>query len=132
MTEQPRRTVATYETHRDAERAVDHLSDQGFPVVPVERVAIIGQAVRLVGQVVGRTDHGPAALHGAASGALPGALIGRLFGLADWTAAGGSPPVRSMQPSRYDVEGDEAVADEAVRLLGGLHATGTGGRPART
>ncbi|MFF5651354.1 general stress protein [Streptomyces collinus] len=162
MTEQPRRPVTTYETYQEAERAVDHLSDQGFPV---ERVAIIGQDVRLVEQVVGRMDYGRAALHGAASGALPGALIGWLFGLVDWVdplvsallvalyglifgaivgalfglllyaLQGGRrdfASVRSMEPSRYDVVVDEAVADEAVRLLGGLQATGAGGRPAHT
>ncbi|MEU2489754.1 general stress protein [Streptomyces sp. NPDC007883] len=162
MTEQPRRSVATYETYQEAERAVDHLADQGFPV---QRVAIIGQDVRLVEQVVGRMDYGRAALNGAASGALPGALIGWLFGLFDWVnplvsallvalyglifgAILGAlfgmllhalqsgrrdfASVRSMEPSRYDVLVDEAVADEAVRLLGGLQTTGVGGRPTPT
>ncbi|MFE5589107.1 general stress protein [Streptomyces sp. NPDC056549] len=67
-TEQPRRPVASYKTYKEAERSVDHLSDQGFPV---EGVAIIGQDLRLVEQVIGRMDYGRAALHGAASGALP-------------------------------------------------------------
>ncbi|MGW3720367.1 general stress protein [Streptomyces sp. NPDC005133] len=81
MLEKPRRPVDAYETYQGAEHTVDHLSDQGFPV---ERVAVIGQDVRLVGHVIGRMDYGWAALHGAASGALPGALIGWLFGLVDW------------------------------------------------
>lgn len=130
MTEQPRRPVATYTTYQEAERAVDHLSDQGFPV---ERVAVIGQDVRLVEQVVGRMNYGRAALHGAASGALPGALIGWLFGLLLYALQGGRrdfASVRSMEPGRYDVVVDEAVADEAVRLLGGLRTSGVGGRPA--
>ncbi|MFJ9964482.1 hypothetical protein [Streptomyces avermitilis] len=38
--------------------------------------------------------------------------------------------LRSMQPSRYDLVVDEEVADEAVRLIGGLHTTGGG--PTRT
>ncbi|MEU2108707.1 general stress protein [Streptomyces sp. NPDC019507] len=162
MSEQPRRNVASYSTYQEAERAVDHLSDQGFPV---ERVAIIGQDVRLVEQVVGRMDYGRAALHGAVSGALPGALIGWIFGLLNWlnpvvsglllalyglifgavvgalfgvllhAAQGGRrdfASVRSMEPSRYDVAVDEAVADEAVRLLGGLQNTGGAGRPAHS
>lgn len=33
--------------------------------------------------------------------------------------------LRSMQPSLYEVV-DEAVADEAVRLIGGLQSTGGG------
>lgn len=81
MLEKPRRPVDAYETYQGAEHTVDHLSDQGFPV---ERVAVIGQDVRLVEHVIGRMDYGWAALHGAASGALPGALIGWLFGLVDW------------------------------------------------
>ncbi|WP_406154862.1 hypothetical protein OG806_01815 [Streptomyces sp. NBC_00882] len=73
MNEQARGTTASYTTYQEAERAVDHLSDQG---VLVERVAIVGQDVRLVEQVTGRMERGGAALQGAASGALPGALIG--------------------------------------------------------
>ncbi|MEU6353686.1 general stress protein [Streptomyces sp. NPDC047072] len=147
MNEQVRRTIASYTTYQEAERAVDHLSDQGFPV---ERVAIIGQDVRLVEQVAGRLGYGGAALQGAASGALPGALIGWIFGLLDWlnpvvsglllalyglvfgalvgallgllvhTAQRGRRDFASvsfMQPSRYDVVADEAVADEAVQML---------------
>ncbi|MFD7185390.1 general stress protein [Streptomyces sp. NPDC059904] len=160
MTEQPCRTVAAYETYQEAEHAVDHLSDHGFPV---ERVAIVGQDVRLVEQIIGRMDYGWAALHGAASGALPGVLIGWLFGLVNWLdpvvsalllalyglifgAIVGAlfgmllhslqgdrrdfASLRSMQPSRYEVVVDEEVADEAVRLLGGLRTTGGG--PIRT
>ncbi|MGW3724403.1 general stress protein [Streptomyces sp. NPDC000851] len=154
MNEQARRTIASYPTYQEAERAVDHLSDQGFPV---ERVAIIGQDVRLVEQVTGRLGYGGAALHGAASGALPGVLIGWIFGLLNWVnpvlsglllalyglifgaivgalfglvlhaAQGGRrdfASIRSMQPSRYDVMADEDVADEAVRLLAGPDSGG--------
>ncbi|MET9392876.1 general stress protein [Streptomyces sp. NPDC006624] len=102
MTEQPRRPVAAYETYREAERAVDHLSDQGFPM---ERVAIVG------------------AIAGALFGLLPYALRG---GRRDFAS------LRSMEPSRYDGVVDEAVADEAVRLLGGPQTTNVGGPPART
>jgi len=61
--------------------------------------------------------------------------VGALFGLLLYALQGGRrdfASVRSMQPSRYDVVVDEAVADEAVRLLGGLRPTGAGGRPAHT
>ncbi|MEV6742489.1 general stress protein [Streptomyces sp. NPDC051104] len=150
MTEQARRTVASYSTYQEAERAVDHLVDEGFPV---QKVAIIGRDVRLVEQVIGRMGYGEAALHGAATGALPGALVGWIFGLLNWlnpvvsglllalyglifgavvgalfgmllhAAQGGRrdfASVRSMEPSRYDVVADEDVADEAVRLVAGL------------
>ncbi|MFD5011993.1 general stress protein [Streptomyces chartreusis] len=73
MNEQVRRAIASYTTYQEAQRAVDHLSDHGFPV---ERVAIIGQNVRLVEQVTGRMGHGGAGLQDAASGALSGALLG--------------------------------------------------------
>ncbi|WP_458248409.1 general stress protein [Streptomyces sp. MAI_2237] len=150
MTERARTAVASYATYQDAERAVDHLTDQGFPV---QKVAIIGQDMRMVEQVIGRMGYGEAALHGAAAGALPGVLVGWIFGLLNWldpvvsglllalygmlfgavvgalfgvllhAAQGGHrnfASVRSIEPSRYDVVVDENVADEAVRLLAGL------------
>ncbi len=40
-----RRTVATYATYAEAQRAVDYLSDQQFPV---ERVAIVAEGLRFV------------------------------------------------------------------------------------
>ncbi|MGV9255062.1 general stress protein [Streptomyces sp. NPDC003697] len=150
MTEQARRTIASYATYQEAERAVDYLADQGFPV---QKVAIIGRDVRLVEQVIGRMGYGTAALHGASAGALPGVLIGWIFGLLNWLdpvvsgvllalyglifgAVVGAllgvllhaaqrgrrdfASVRTMEPSRYEVVADEDVADEAVRLLAGL------------
>ncbi|MEU3859456.1 general stress protein [Streptomyces sp. NPDC028722] len=72
---------ASNATYQEAERAVDHLADQGFPV---QKVAITGRDVRLVEQVIGRVGYGAAALHGAATGALPGALVGWIFGLLNW------------------------------------------------
>lgn len=76
----PRRPIAVFDDYAAAERAVDRLSDLRFPV---ERVAIIGQDLKLVEQVTGRANYGTAALKGAAAGALPGALIGWIFGLFD-------------------------------------------------
>jgi hypothetical protein len=37
-----RRPIAAYDSYREAERAVDYLSDNGFPV---QRVAIVGSEV---------------------------------------------------------------------------------------
>src|SRR3954449_48932 len=74
--------VATYSTYREAERAVDHLSDHGFPV---DRAAIVGRDLKLVERVTGRVDKKRAALNGAMSGAFVGFLIGWIFGLFDWT-----------------------------------------------
>jgi hypothetical protein len=77
-------TVATFNSYFDAQRAVDHLSDQRFPV---DRVAIVGTDLRLVEKVLGRMTVGRASLAGAGSGAWFGLLIGLLFGIfavSDW------------------------------------------------
>jgi hypothetical protein len=144
---QPRRTIATFSSYRDAEAAVDFLSDRRFPV---ERVAIVGQDLRTVEQVTGRMGYGRAALGGAAQGALLGLLFGWLFGLFDWidpvvtsltlaiygliwgavvgallgllvhAMTGGRrdfASVGGVQATRYEVMVDEEVADEAARLL---------------
>jgi heat induced stress protein YflT len=142
-----RRTIATFSSYRDAEAAVDFLSDRRFPV---ERVAIVGQDLRTVEQVTGRTGYGRAALGGAAQGALLGLLFGWLFGLFNWidpvvasltlaiygliwgaivgallglllhAMTGGRrdfASVGGVQATRYEVMVDEEVADEAARLL---------------
>jgi hypothetical protein len=74
----PKTTVATYTNYADAERAVDHLSDQGFPV---EKVAIVGTGLKTVEQVAGRLTTGKAALAGAGQGAMIGLFFGLLFSL---------------------------------------------------
>src|SRR5262249_38758625 len=75
---QPTVTVASYGDYASAQRAVDYLSDNGFPV---ERSAIIGTNLRLVETVLGRMTVGRAAMAGAASGAWLGLFIGFLFTL---------------------------------------------------
>jgi hypothetical protein len=142
-----RRPIGVFSNYSDAERAVDHLSDTGFPV---QRVAIIGSDVKMVEQIIGRLNYGGAALRGAGSGAFAGVLIGWLFGLFNWftpllatltlvlyglvfgavlgaifglivhALQGGRrdfASVRVMLPSRYEVVADEQVADEARNLL---------------
>src|ERR671920_2118231 len=74
----PRRVVASYGTYAEAQRAVDHLSDERFPV---ERVSIVAEDLRFVEQVTGRRGYGQAALGGAASGAVVGAFFGFFLGL---------------------------------------------------
>ncbi|HTF55553.1 MAG TPA: general stress protein [Pseudonocardia sp.] len=76
-----RRSIATFQHYADAERAVDTLSDQGFPV---QRVAIVGRELELVEQVTGRLNYPKAALRGAGGGAVTGALIGWIFSLFAW------------------------------------------------
>jgi hypothetical protein len=74
----PKTTVATYGSYAEAERAVDYLSDSGFPV---EKVAIVGTGLKSVEQVLGRVTVGRAALAGLGQGAMIGLLFGLLFGL---------------------------------------------------
>lgn len=71
-------TVASFEDYTDAQRAVDTLADQQFPV---EHLDIIGSDLRLVERVTGRLTKGRAAAAGAASGAWFGLFIGFLLGL---------------------------------------------------
>ena len=71
-------TVSSYDDYALAQRAVDRLSDDGFPV---EHLDIIGSDLRLVERVTGRLTKGRAAAAGAASGAWFGVLIGLLLGI---------------------------------------------------
>lgn len=76
--DQPSVIVATYPDYTDAQRAVDYLSDQGFPV---QNTSIVGTGLRLVEQVLGRMTTARAALSGAGGGAWFGLLIGLLLGI---------------------------------------------------
>ncbi len=74
----PRRVVvASYGSYAEAQRAVDYLSDERFPV---ERVAIVAEDLRLVEQVTGRMGYGRAALQGAGLGAVVGLIFGFFLG----------------------------------------------------
>lgn len=139
--------AATYESYEQAQRAVDHLSDEGFAV---ERVSIVARDLRFVEQVTGRVGYGRAVLQSASSGAVAGALLGFVFGLfslidplvsglslalyglifgaivgaviglISHALSGGRrdfASVGGMQAGRYDVMVDEDSAEEAVRLL---------------
>jgi hypothetical protein len=145
-----RRTVATYSTYAEAQRAVDYLSDQKFPV---EHVAIVAEGLRIVEQVTGRLTYGRAALNGALTGAVIGGFFGFFFGLFSFIAplisalalalygmlygaavgallnmlfhalSGGErdfSSVGGVLAERYDVVVDEAYADEAARLVAQL------------
>ncbi len=70
--------LATYDTYAEAQKAVDFLSDQGFPV---QHVFIVGSDLRMVEDVMGRLTHTRAAAAGAASGAWFGLFVGILLAL---------------------------------------------------
>src|SRR6201995_3703119 len=71
-------TVARFDDYESAQRAVDRLSDDGFPV---EKLDVVGSDLRLVGRVTGRRTRGGAAGAGALSGLWVGLLFGVLLGL---------------------------------------------------
>jgi hypothetical protein len=150
-TPQPaRRVVASYADHRDAEKAVDYLADNRFPV---EHVAIIGRELELVQQVTGRLTALDAAARGALTGAVTGLLIGWLFAIFTWfdpriasgwliidglwfgTLVGTVmglvmylmtksrrrfEAVSTMQPAYFDIAVDDMYANDAARMLRGF------------
>lgn len=139
-----RTTVASYGTYGEAERAVDFLSDRGFPV---ERAAIVGTGLKTVEQIAGRLTTGKAALAGAMQGATIGVFFALLFGLffdaesflgillyglvagtvfgATFGAVGqfaqrgrrDFASVQSMQAERYELQVDHEVSAKAKQEL---------------
>ena len=71
-------TVARFDDYESAQRAVDRLSDDGFPI---EKLDVVGSDLRLVERVTGRLTRGRAAGMGALSGVWVGLLFGILLGL---------------------------------------------------
>ncbi|PRY15142.1 general stress protein [Kineococcus rhizosphaerae] len=68
--------IGRYDTYSEAQRAVDFLSDEHFPV---QNVTIVGNGLQMVERVTGRLTYGRAAGAGAASGAWFGLLIGLML-----------------------------------------------------
>ncbi len=145
-----RRVVASYADYRDAEKAVNYLADNRFPV---EHVAVVGRELELVQQVTGRLTALDAAARGALTGAVTGLLIGWLFAVFTWfdprIASGwviidglwfGTlvgfvmglvmylitksrrrfDAVSMMRPEYFDISVDELYADDAARMLLGF------------
>jgi len=71
-------SLGIFDRYEDAQRAVDYLSDQEFPV---ENCMIVGTELRQVERVTGRLTYARAALAGAASGAWMGLFVGILLSL---------------------------------------------------
>ena len=150
-TQSARRNIMTYGTYAEAQRAVDYLSDQNFPV---QRTAIVAEGLRFVEQVTGRLNYGRALVNGALSGAstglfvalllglfgfvgpvvnllslalsglIFGAILGAVLALVSYALSGGRrdfTSVSGMQAERYTVMVDAEVADEAIRLLNTLN-----------
>ena len=77
--------VGSFDSYEAAQAAVDHLSDEKFPV---ENVTIIGSDLRMVEKVLGRMTTGRAIAAGAAGGAWGGLFVGLLLGI--FSADGGA------------------------------------------
>jgi hypothetical protein len=143
--------VATYDTYVEAQRAVDFLSDEQFPV---QHVSIVGSDLKMVENVLGRLTRGRAAAAGAASGAwfglfvgvllsifadsgtnafalvisalAYGAVFGAIFGFVGHTLSGGKRDFTSRSKivsSRYEIVCTWAEADKAREVLSRLQAT---------
>lgn len=70
--------IGSYATYTEAQRAVDHLADQDFPV---RDVTIVGVNLMVVERVTARLTWGRVLAGGAASGAWFGLFVGLLLGM---------------------------------------------------
>jgi hypothetical protein len=71
-------SLAVYDDYADAQKAVDFLSDQEFPV---ENLMIVGTDLKQVERITGRLTTGKIALAGIASGVWLGLFVGLIFSL---------------------------------------------------
>jgi hypothetical protein len=71
-------SLGVYDDYADAQRAVDHLADSGFPV---ENCMIVGTDLKQVERVTGRLTTGRVALGGALSGLWLGLFVGLIFSM---------------------------------------------------
>jgi hypothetical protein len=150
--------IGSYTSYLDAQKAVDYLADQQFPV---ELVAIVGNDLKLVERVTGRLSYPRVALNSALSGmwfglfvgvllsffsagagyfsiitsVLMGAAFFMLFGIVTYAMQRGKRDFTSTSqvvPTSYDVVVAFEASAEARRLLHqlpmGQSQTGWGGQ----
>jgi hypothetical protein len=70
--------IGSYSTYEEAQRAVDYLTEQDFPV---QEVTIVGVDLMLVERVTGRLTWGRVLGGGAASGAWFGLFVGLIMAM---------------------------------------------------
>ncbi|MFG3715349.1 general stress protein [Micromonospora sp. NPDC047730] len=146
----PTVTIGSYPDYPSAQRVVDYLADNRFPV---EHTAIVGTNLTLVESVLGRLTTGRAALLGAGTGAWFGLFVGLLFGIftagnnwiaiilvalvvgAIWGAVFGAvthamtggqrdfTSASSLRAAQYAVIVDAQFAEQARQLVGRMHLT---------
>jgi hypothetical protein len=71
-------SLGVFDKYEDAQKAVDTLSDKGFPV---ENVLIVGTELKQLERVTGRLSWGRVALGGILSGLWLGLFVGLIFAL---------------------------------------------------
>ena len=71
-------SLGVYDTYAEAQKVVDHLSDNEFEV---QQVAIVGTELKTVERVTGRVTRGKVAAAGAISGLWMGLFVGLAFSL---------------------------------------------------
>lgn len=139
-------SLAVYGTYAQAQRSVDHLADNGFPV---QNCMIVGTDLKQVERITGRLTTGRVALIGAFSGMWLGlfvglilsmfgegsilavllstALIGALFGVI-WALLGYATTrgqrdfssVSAVVATKYEVLVEHKHRADALELLGNL------------
>ena len=84
-------SLATYDDYPSAQKTVDLLADDDFPV---QHIAIVGTELRSFERVTGRVTRGKVAVAGALSGLWLGVFVGIAFALID--GKGGSAVLFTM------------------------------------
>jgi hypothetical protein len=139
-------SLGVYDQYADAQKAVDHLSDNEFPV---QNCLIVGTELKQVERVLGRLTNGRVAVSGLFSGAWMGlfvgvalsffgdgnafaaigttVVIGAVFGLVwamvNYRATGGERDFTSISQvvaTRYEVLVEHKFAEQARQLLATL------------
>jgi hypothetical protein len=141
-------SLAVYDRYEEAQKVVDYLSDNEFPV---ENLAIVGTELRIVERIAGRLTRGKVALASAASGVWFGLFIGAAFALfgdgnplgfiitlvvlgavfgAVWSQIGYSALTRGgardfasvsqVVATKYEVLAEHKVAEKARQLLASM------------
>ena len=140
-------SVGVYEKYEDAQKAVDYLSDQMFPV---ENLAIVGTDLKLVERVTGRKNWGSVLSQSVLTGIRTGLLVGILlvlfspegqflpmmmvalgiaivlnviFGAVIYATSGGRRDfnsVRTTIPSKYEILCEHTHVMKAREMLQGM------------
>ena len=83
-------TIGSYTSYLDAQKAVDYLADEKFPV---RHVSIVGNDLKIVERVTGKLSYPRVALTGAMTGAWFGLFIGVMLSFFDSASNAGAPYV---------------------------------------